>query len=186
VSALALALALSACGGQQKAQTAQMARFNAALCRKPPPEDTSLPLDPNFEGVKADLHVLSRTVTAAADLRLSLVFRNGGEHRFALSLPRQAFTLAGFDLVDHDCVRVPYLQPPTARALAYGNSGPMPLAVGESATIDSVLGDLAPGLVLAPGIYAIRLSLRIEPGEVSLRGRTVRSDWALFAVMPPK
>jgi len=184
--AVLLALGVAGCGGPPSPVTAQMARFNPALCPKPPPEDLSRPLDPNLEGVKADLQVLNRTVRAASDLRVSLIFRNVGLHGFSLSLPRQAFTLAGFDLVDHACVPVAYVEPPTAGALAYGSSGPMPLANGESATIDTTLDGLAPGLTLKPGIYAIRFALRVAPSGASLRGRTILSDWALFAVMPPK
>ena len=75
-----------------------------------------------------------------------------------------------------------YVKPTTARALAYRNSGPMPLAVGESATIDSTLDGLAPGLELRRGIYAIRFALRMDPTVPTYRGRTVYSDWALFAV----
>ncbi len=163
-----------------------MARFNPALCPKPPPEDTSRPLDPNLEGVKAELRVLDRTIRSVGEQRLTLMFRNAGLRGFSLSLPRQAFTLAGFDLVDHNCVPVPYAASPAAGDLAYRNAGPMPLAGGESATIDTSLDDLAPGLQLKPGIYAIRLALRFAPAAPILRGRTIQSDWALFAMMPPK
>jgi hypothetical protein len=124
-------------------------------------------------------------VTSTRGVRLSLTFKNIGQHVLTLSLPRQAFTLAGFNLVDHDCVPVRYAQSTTARALGYGDSGPMPLNVGESATIDASLDDLAPGLVLPPGIYAIRLALRLDPSATVVRGQTVVSDWALFAVVPP-
>jgi hypothetical protein len=61
----------------------------------------------------------------------------------------------------------------------------MPLAPSDSATIDTGLDDLAPGLTLKPGIYALRLALAVEPMQVSLRGKTVYSDWMTFAVSPP-
>jgi hypothetical protein len=184
--ALGLALASAACGGKPKALPPGMDRFNAALCPKLPVESGSLPIDPNLEGVKADLGVLSRTVSSTSALRLNLTFRNAGLHGLTLSLPRQAFTLAGFNLVDHRCVPVAYVQPPTARALAYGNSGPMPLNTGESATIDSSLDDLAPGLKLAPGIYAMRLNLRLDATSSVVRAHAIVSDWTTFMVAPPK
>jgi hypothetical protein len=149
-------------------------------------EDLSLPLDPNLEGVRVDLHVATRTVTAASALRLSLMYRNAGLKGFSLQLPRQAFSLSGYQLVDHDCVRVPYAESPAAGALAYSTSGPMPLANGETATVDTSLDDLAPGLALKPGIYAIRLALKVAPAAPILRGKTIQSEWGLFAVLPPK
>jgi len=161
-----------------------MARFNAALCPAAPRVDTSRPLDPNLDGVKGNLSLLSRTVTSTRGVRIALTFTNGGQHGITLSLPRGAFTLAGFSLVDSDCRPVPYAQSVTAHALAYGNSGPMPLNIGESATIDSSLDDLAPRLALPPGIYAIRLALKIDPVSAVVRGATIVSDWALFAVVP--
>ena len=183
---MALVLGLAACGGPQKPVAPPMARFNAALCPKPPAEDTSLPLDPNLEGVKADLLVGSRTIRSVGEQRLTLTFRNVGLRGFSLSLPRQAFSLAGFDLVDHDCVPVPYVvspvagEPPTgAPARCRWRTASRPPSTRAS-TIS------APGLTLRPGIYAIRLSLRMPPAGASLRGRTIQSDWALFAVMPPK
>jgi hypothetical protein len=182
----ALALGAFACGGGPKSPTQSMDRFNAALCPVPPHEDTSKPLDPNLDGVKADVVAASRTVTTASKLRLSLTFRNTGLHGVTISLPRQAFTLAGWSLVDHACVPVAYAQPPTAKALAYGNSGPMPLAIGESATIDTSIDDLAPGLALPPGIYAIRLALHPDASSPVVRERTILSDWTLFAVVPGK
>lgn len=176
----------TACGGPPKAAGPPMERFNAALCPKLPVEDATLPLDPNLEGVKADLGVLDRMVNKAGSLRLSLTFRNIGQHGLNLLLPREAFMLEGFELVDHACVRVPYAKSAAATALAYSNSGPMPLAVGESATVDSTLSSLAPTLDLPRGIYAIRFALRAPPGRSDMRGRTIRSDWALFAVTPTR
>jgi hypothetical protein len=175
---------LVSCGGGAKAPTESMARFNAALCPAPPRVDTSRPLDPNLDGVKGNVALLSRTVTSTRGVRIAVTFRNDGQHGITLSLPRGAFTLGGFSLVDHDCRPVPYAQSTTAHALGYGNSGPMPLNIGESATIDSSLDDLAPGLVLPPGIYAIRLELKMEPVSAVVRGGTILSDWALFAVVP--
>jgi hypothetical protein len=77
---------------------------------------------------------------------------------------------------------VRYAKPTTAHALAYRDSGPIPLGIGESATIDSTLDGLAPGLELKRGIYAIRFALRMLPAAPTLRGRTIYSDWTLFAV----
>jgi hypothetical protein len=159
-----------------------MDRFNAALCPKAPAEDTSRPVDPDLEGAKAELSVAQRVVQPAANLRLVLTLKNIGLRNLSLVLPQQAFTLEGFELVDHACKPVTYVKPTTARALAYRNAGPMPLAVGESATIDSTLDGLAPGLELRRGIYAIRFALRMDPSVPTYRGRTVYSDWALFAV----
>jgi hypothetical protein len=62
----------------------------------------------------------------------------------------------------------------------------MPLANGETATVDTSLDDLAPGLALKPGIYAIRLALKVAPAAPILRGKTIQSEWGLFAVLPPK
>jgi len=180
-----LLVALVGCGGGPKSPTASMARFNPALCPATPREDTSRPLDPNLEGLKADLALMSRTVTATKGVHIALTFRNGGQHGVSLSLPQKAFSLAGFSLVDHDCRPVAFVPSPTAKAMRYGSSGPMPLKIGESATIDTELDDLAPGLVLAPGIYAIRLALPIVPESAVVRGETLRSDWSLFAVVPP-
>ena len=180
-----LAVALgSGCEGPPKAPPITMDRFNAALCPRPPREDLSRPLDPTLEGVKADVALVSRTVKSADGVRLTLTFHNAGLHGLSLALPRQAFTLAGWSLVDHACIPVPYAQSTTARALGYGDSGPMPLNAGESATIDSSLTDLAPGLVLKPGIYAIRLTLATAPSSPILRGRTILSDWVTFQVAP--
>jgi hypothetical protein len=172
------------CGGGAKSPTAAMPRFNPALCPAPPREDTSRPLDPNLDGVGANLALLSRTVTSTKGVHIALTFRNGGQHGVSISLPQSAFSLAGFTLVDHDCKRVPYVASPTTRALHYGGSGPMPLKIGESATVDTALDDLAPGLVLQPGIYALRLSLPLIPESPVIRGETLRSDWALFALVP--
>ncbi len=144
-------LALAACGGHAEAPPPGMDRFNAALCPKAPAEDTSRPVDPDLEGAKAELAVAQRVVQPAANLRLVLTLKNIGLRNLSLVLPQQAFTLEGFELVDHACKPVTYVKPTTARALAYRNSGPMPLAVGESATIDSTLDGLAPGLELRRG-----------------------------------
>jgi hypothetical protein len=159
-----------------------MAKFNAALCPKEPSEDTSRPLDPAIDGAKAELATPTRVVEAAGALRLALTLRNTGLHRLVLELPQQAFTLDGFQLVDHACRPVPYTRGVAARALAYRTSGPIPLGAGESATLDSTLDGLAPGLQLTRGIYAIRLALRMDPSGPTVRGRTLYSDWALFAV----
>ena len=58
--ALTAALALVpgvACGPPPKPPPPPMDRFDPGLCPKLPPEDTSRPVDPNLEGVKADLAV---------------------------------------------------------------------------------------------------------------------------------
>jgi hypothetical protein len=158
-----------------------MERFNAGLCPKAPPEDTSRPLDPNLDGVRADLALPVKVVQPAARLRLVLTLRNGGLKNLSLALPQRAFTLEGFQLVNHACVDVKYLRPVAAKALAYRDSGPMPLRAGESETLESTLADLAPGLELPRGIYAIRLALRVDPGTPELRGRTIYSEWTTFA-----
>jgi hypothetical protein len=159
-----------------------MERFNAGLCPRPLPEDTSRPLDPNLEGVHADLTLPQKVVQPAARLRLVLTLRNGGVHNTSLALPQSAFTLEGFQLVDHTCRPVTYIRPVAARALGYRDTGPMPLRAGESATLESTLDGLAPGLDLRRGIYAIRLALHVDPATPELRGRTLYSDWATFAV----
>jgi len=181
---LGVGLALVSCG-PPPSPALRMPRFNAALCPALPREDLSRPLDPNLDGVKARIDLPTREVKSPALVRLSITYTNGGLKGVKLSLPQDAFTVAGFNLVDHACVPVRYGQPPTSKALAYRDTGPMPLNPGESATIDANLGDLAPGLILPPGIYALRLALRIDAAAPVVRGATVRSDWALFAVLPP-
>jgi hypothetical protein len=181
VSLAALA-ALVACGPPPKPPPPPMERFNAALCPTVPPEDTSRPLDPNLDGVRADLAVAQRIVKAAADVRLALTFRNTSLSAHTLSLPQSAFTLEGYQLVDHNCAPVLYARPVAAKALAYKGSGPMPLKEGESATIDTSIDGLAPGLELRRGIYAIRLALRFDSNSALVRGRTVQSEWVTFAV----
>jgi hypothetical protein len=175
-------LVLAGCGGGPKAPPPGMDRFNAALCAPLVAEDTHLPLDPNLEGIKADIALASRTVASADKLQLSLTFRNTGLHGTSLALPQRAFSLAGFDLVDHACSPVSVAASETSKALAYRNSGPMPLNAGESATVDMALSDRAPGLALPPGIYAVRLALRVDAPSTVVRGTTLRSSWALFAV----
>jgi hypothetical protein len=170
------------CAGEKERPPEMMAKFNAALCPKEPFEDTSRPLDPGTDGAKAELSTPTRVVEAAGALRLALTLRNTGLHRLVLELPQQAFTLDGFQLVDHACRQVPYARGVAARALSYRTSGPIPLGAGESATLDSTLDGLAPGLQLTRGIYAIRLALRMEPSGPTVRGRTLYSDWTLFAV----
>ncbi len=181
-AALAALVAVSACGGPPPAPPPLMERFDSARCPKLPPEDLSRPLDPNLDGVKVDLILAQKVVRAAADLRMTMNFRNVGLHGLTLSLPQQAFTLEGFQLVDHACVPVRYTRSAAAKALAYKTSGPMPLKTGESATIDSDIDGLAPGLELRRGIYAIRFALRMESAATTLRGRTILSDWSTFAV----
>jgi hypothetical protein len=181
-AAVPLALA-AACGPPPKPPPPPMDKFNQALCPPLPPEDTSRPLDPALDGVKADLSLPQRTVKAAADLRLALTFRNVGLHGTTLQLPQSVFTLEGFQLVDSSCVPVKYAKPVAAKALAYKSAGPMPLNAGESATIDSSIDGLAPGLELRRGIYAVRLALRVLPGMPTLRGKTLYTDWATFAVL---
>ncbi len=183
--ALAALAAAASCGPPPPPPLPPMARFNAAMCAPLAPEDRSRPLDPNLEGVRADVALVNRTVTAASLLRLSVTFRNASQHGITLSLPQNTFTLSGFELVDSSCKRVPYNASPTSKMLGYRTSGPMPLAIGDSATIDAGLDDLAPGLVLPQGIYGIRLALAMDGGLASLRGRTVYSEWTLFAVAPP-
>ena len=175
-------LASLSCASQQTIVADSMAKFNRALCPKDPPPDLSKPEDPEIEGARAALGTPDRVVPIAGNLRVELTMRNAGLHRMVLNLPQQAFTLEGFELVDHNCVPVRYVKPPTAHALAYRTSGPMPLGIGESATLDSTLDGLAPGLELPRGIYAIRFALRLEPAGASLRSKTLYSDWALFAV----
>jgi hypothetical protein len=182
----ALALLATACGGGAKAPPSTMARFNASLCPAAPRVDTSRPLDPALDGISASVSLMSRTVTSTRGVHLAITFKSSALHRVTLSLPQAAFSLAGFTLVDAACRPVPYAVSPAARGLAYGNSGPMPLLSGESATIDSSLDDLAPGLVLKPGIYAIRLALKMDSSSAVVRGETLLSDWALFAVLPSK
>jgi hypothetical protein len=176
-----LSLTLLGCGGGNERESA-VPRFNPALCPKIPPDVGTLPPDPNVEGVKANLALVSRIVASAGLVRLSLTFTNLAQHSTRLALPRQAFSLEGYSLVDHNCAPVPYQSTATPRVLAYGNTGPMPLGQGESATLDLSLDDMAPGLVLAPGMYAIRLALRIDPSSASVRSRTLWSPWALFLV----
>lgn len=179
---VALALALAACGGGPKSPDSTVERFNPALCPKIPADVGTLPLDPAVEGVKADLGLVSRRVASAALVRLSLRFTNFAQHATTLALPRQAFSLEGYSLVDHNCVPVPFRSTAAPRALAYGNTGPMPLAQGESATLDLSLDDMAPGLGLAPGVYAIRVALRLDPSSRVVRPRTLTSPWAIFLV----
>jgi hypothetical protein len=184
---LPLALAgLTACAGPPKVPPHVMPRFDVAKCPRPPAVDLTVPLDPNLEALKADITLVSKMLPNAAALRLSLTLRNVGTHGMTIDLPQKAFTLGGFELVNHDCVSVGYTQPAAAKALRYGNAGPMPLGIGDLATLDMALDNLAPGIVLPPGIYAIRLALDLDPVRGGLRGKRVTSEWMTFAVVPPK
>lgn len=179
-----LGLLAASCGDGPKSPDSLVARFNPALCPKLPVENSPLPPDPAVEGVKADVALVSRRVTSANFVRLSVTFTNTGLHGTQLALPRQTFSLEGYSLVDHNCVPVPFRSTATPRALAYGNTGPMPLKQGESATLDLSLDDMAPGLTLAPGMYAIRLAIRFDPSSNVVRAKALYSPWALFLVGP--
>jgi len=97
---LAVSLPGLTCGPPPKPPPPLMDRFDPALCPKLPPEDTSRPLDPNLDGVKADVALAQRVVVAAAAVRLALTFHNIGLHGLQLNLPQRAFTLEGFQLGD--------------------------------------------------------------------------------------
>ena len=185
IALVAVSPVLAACEGGPPPPPPVLDRFNPSMCPKIAPDRGTLPLDPAIEGVKANVSLVSHRVVSANFVRVSLTFTNGGQHGTTLALPRQAFSIEGYHLVDRNCVPVPYRPPTTPRALNFDTTGPMPLNQGESATLDLALDDMAPGLVLPPGTYALRLALRMDPKSHVVRGRTIYSEWTVFVVGAP-